>query len=159
MGKPTLWRLLLFLGAGMSVGSSSEGLSSEKFKQLTGAGSAQPVRSFDYDTCCGVGVRFCVMMLESDLKLPTNVIEFQAAKPKQFFAQLHAAKKRIQSIRNSIMPQALAENHPIEHCVVGYENFRPQLVSELIPQIRERRSIANIFPLETVNTGEDKPTS
>ena len=73
------------------------------------------------------------MMLKSDLKLPTNVIEFQAAIAKRFFGELHAAKKGIQPIPNAVMPQAFGEDHLIEGRVVGHEDFRPDLVSEIIP--------------------------
>jgi hypothetical protein len=46
------------------------------------------------------------MMVQSDLKLSANVIEFQVAKAKHSFGDLHAAKKRTQPVRNPVMPQA-----------------------------------------------------
>jgi hypothetical protein len=97
------------------------------------------------------------MMLKSDLKLPTYVIEFQAAKTKRFFGELHAANKGIQPIPNSIMPQALGEDCLIEGRVVSYENFRLQSISEIFPQIGESRSIVHILPRKMVNAGKNKP--
>lgn len=64
------------------------------------------------------------MMLKSDFKLFTDVLESQASKTECFFGELHAAKKGIQAIPNAIMAQALGEDRLIEGCVVGYENFR-----------------------------------
>jgi hypothetical protein len=97
------------------------------------------------------------MMLKINLELFTDVIEFEAAKTKRFFGELHAAKKGIQAISNAVMSQAFGENPLIEGGVMGHEDFWSEVVSEIIPQIGKSRSIAHVLPGKAVNTGKNKP--